>query len=432
MRPTFIAAACLALACQGRRVQNKELFKSVSSSVPIDTEGVSSHRKDESATPSPTDSSGLLLAQNPVSAINRIGATQNVARSAASNMRGAEVLERGPEIATEEKVPTFNPYASKGFDRTRSKFSHSPQSSISVPAYGMPLPMEPATSRIEDDAVSNPKKVLRSGAVDIQDATSQSKRGWGRPIVAGIIAVFVAGIGIATRRKAASKEDDLERGDTHETAPLLSVAKVASPAKESCPPDNSTKPLLIVTKDAFPAKESCPPADSVKVSTLQSVMERLPYLAMPVSASVARDVSSDLVITRAEENASTEGEKEIAGSVMPDQKKAADAKRAWMKILRDERRARRQKRLSYLKAMKKMRLQRLKAERERMKRKMQTDFGIAPDPGLEKRNAQDRNEGTVPQRGFEAKEPHRQLSLAMRLLRIAIRARKMRRVRRTR
>mmetsp|Transcript_94474 Transcript_94474/g.147674 ORF Transcript_94474/g.147674 Transcript_94474/m.147674 type:complete len:418 (-) Transcript_94474:52-1305(-) len=417
MRPTFIAVACLALACQGRRVQNKELFKSVSSSVPIDTEGVSSHRKDESAIPPPTDSSGLLLAQNPANAINRIGATQNVARSAASNMRGAEVLERGPEIATEEKVPTFNPYASKGFDRTRSKFSHSPQSSISVPAYGMPLPMEPATSRIEDDAVSNPKKVLRSGAVDIQDATSQSKRGWGRPIVAGIIAVFVVGVGIATRRKAASKEDDLERGDTHETAPLLSVAKVASPAKESRLPDDSAKPLLSVVKDAIPAKESGTPDDSMKVSTLQSV---------------ARDVSSDLVITRAEANAFTEAEKDIAGIAMPDQKKAADAKRAWMKMLRDERRARRQKRLSYLKAMKKMRLQRLKAERERMKRKMQTDFGIALDPGLEKRNAQDRNEGTVPQRGLEAKEPHRQLSLAMRLLRIAIRARKMRRVRRTR
>jgi hypothetical protein len=357
------------------------------------------------------------LAQNPANAINRIGATQNVARSAASNMRGAEVLERGPEIATEEKVPTFNPYASKGFDRTRSKFSHSPQSSISVPAYGMPLPMEPATSRIEDDAVSNPKKVLRSGAVDIQDATSQSKRGWGRPIVAGIIAVFVVGVGIATRRKAASKEDDLERGDTHETAPLLSVAKVASPAKESRLPDDSAKPLLSVVKDAIPAKESGTPDDSMKVSTLQSV---------------ARDVSSDLVITRAEANAFTEAEKDIAGIAMPDQKKAADAKRAWMKMLRDERRARRQKRLSYLKAMKKMRLQRLKAERERMKRKMQTDFGIALDPGLEKRNAQDRNEGTVPQRGLEAKEPHRQLSLAMRLLRIAIRARKMRRVRRTR
>lgn len=382
-------------------MQNKELFKSVSSTETIDKEGASSHHKDEHKTPGPTDSSTpLLLVQNPASAIHR-GATQHVARSTASNMRGTAVLERGPAVATEEESFTFNPYASKELDRARSKFPHSQQSSMSVPAYGMPLPTEPVTSSIEDDTVSNPQKSLRSAAVDIQVTSSQSQRGWGRPIIAGIMAFLLAGIGIGTRRRAASKENDIERGETYETTPLLSVAK-----------------------DRLTAMDSCHLDDTMTMST-PPVLEarRSPHKAILVSSAV--------LMPRAEEDVSTEEEKDLVRSAMQNQKEAADAKRAWLKVLRNKRRARRQKRLLHFKAMKKIRLQRLKAARERTKRKMQIDFGIPPDPGLEKRNAQDRNEGSVPQRGFRAKDPHRQLSLAMRLLRITLRARRMRRVRRT-
>lgn len=381
-------------------MQNKELFKSVSSTEPINKEGVTSHVKDEHKSPGPTDSSTpLLLVQNPASAIHR-GATQHVARSTASNMRGTAVLERGPAVATEEESLTFNPYASKELDRARSKFPHSQQSSISVPAYGMPLPTDPVTSSIEDDTVSNPQKSLRSAAVDIQVTSSQSERGWGRPIIAGIMAFLLAGIGIGTRRKALSKENDIERGETHETTPLLSVVK-----------------------DSLTAMDSCHLDDTMTMST-PSVLEarRSPHKAILVSNAV--------LMPRAEEDVSTE-EKDPVRSAMQNQKEAADAKRAWLKILRNKRRARRQKRLLHLKAMKKILLQRLKAARERMKRKMQINFGIAPDPGLEKRSAQGRNEGSVPQRGFRAKDPHRQISLAMRLLRITLRARRMRRVRRT-
>jgi hypothetical protein len=375
-------------------VQHKEALKG---DTPVDTKGVSQQLTDARELPisSTYSPSGLLLAQTPASGINRMSTNSHVARAPASSMNGVVVSERGPEVATEEKSFKLNPYT-EVLNRARVKSVHSPQNSISVPAYGMPDFEDRGKARTEPQVIGvpNPKKLLRNTASINSADTEHSERGWGRLISGSVLAVLVAGIGLATRKKVVSKESDIETGAPHETTPLLTE---------------------------MPPQDPCHANDGFTVKALQSITEAR-------GASLQTSSVSDPVLV-----GGTEGEGSIEEQTFnpSDQKEAADAKRKWMKMLRESHRARRQKRLGYLQRVRRMRLQRLKAARLHMKRKMQTDFGVANNPGWEKRISQDKDEENTPPRAFNGKDPRRVISLMMRLLRALLRARKNRRVRTT-
>jgi hypothetical protein len=401
-------------------VQQKELLKTDSSSAPADTEGVSSRPEDERERPTSFDQSapGLLLAQKPASAINRMGATSHVARTPASSMNDVVVAERGPELAEEQASFKLNPYTDI-LNRARVKSTHSPHSSISVPADGMPQFEQQDNGKTEphDIGVPNSKKMLRSAP----DDTSTSESGWSRTVAASIMAVLVAGVGLATRKKVATKEFDIEGGASHETTPLLTTTEVAAPTPGGTPggaPGDAAGGAPAGASEGFSenAKDTYHPKNAATTRASQLVAEA----QVPLPQTIF--VSDPVVVRRAEEEESTEEQKDnVLNDV--DRKEAADAIRKWMKMLRKNRRAGRHKRLRYLEKMRKLRLQRLKAARLQMKRKMQAEFGDH-GLGLEKRISKEKDATMTPPRDYQGKDPHRVVSMMMRLLRLLLRSKR--------
>jgi hypothetical protein len=396
-------------------VQHKELLKTDSSSAPTDTEVVSSRPEDERERPtlSTKPAPSLLLAQKPASAVNRMGATSHVARTSASNMNDVVVAERGPELAEEQASFKLNPYT-EILNRARVKSPHSTHSSISVPADGMPQLENRDSGKTEprDIGVHSSEKLLRSAP----DDTSNFKLGWGL-VAASIMTVLVAGIGLATRKKVDTKEFDIEGGTSHETTPLLITTEVKAPTPGGAP-GGASGGAPAGAPEGFSESAKVPhhPEHTATTSAVQLVTET--QLPLPQTIFVVDPV----VVRRAKEDKSTEEEKDIVLSDA-DQKEAADAIRKWMKMLRKNRRAGRHKRLRDLERMRRMRLQRLKAARLQMKRKMQADFG-GYDPGLEKRSSQEKDEAMTPPRDFQGNDPHKVVSMMMRLLRLLLRARR--------
>jgi hypothetical protein len=311
-------------------------------------------------------------------------------------MNGVVVSETGPEIAGEESSFKLNPYT-EILNRARVKSVHSPQNSISVSASGLPDYKDPHHGQMEPDVIGipNPKKLLRSAAdIPPEDRNPHSKEGWGRLVSGSIMALLVAGVGLASRKKTACRENDIEGGVLHEATPLLMEARAESE---------------VLAKGPYHLKDTTSTTSKFQLVTETRV------------ASPQKIVDLDLPVVRGEEGGSAVEEKECLFNSC-DQKEAADAMRKWMKMLRKNRRARRQRRLHKLQRMQRMRLQRLKAARLQLNRKMKMKFGAANDPGLEKRISQEKHEKTKPQRTVFGKDAKRALSLMMRLLRIMLRA----------
>jgi hypothetical protein len=421
MRSTFLALACIALACHGRRVQHKEALKNDNSPPPADT------KESQQVTNAPEHAtsslSGSLLAQQPPSAINHMGGMSKIARAPASSMNDVVVAERGPEVATEGNSYKANPYT-EVLNRARVKSARSPQSSISVPADGMSLPTDDKDfAEPQVAGVPNPKKLLRSAANITPDDTYHSKGVWGRLIAASVLSVLVAGIGVASRKKIASKADDTDDGATQEATPLLIGAEVKAPAKEPWRPKDDPAPTTPQPVN-LPAEIASPPKDA-----LPTAMAAVPAVAeIQTLVPEQRIIVSDPVVTcDAKGDSITEERQDDLFEIAPDPKdckEAADAVRKWLKMVQKDKRARRHRRLQLLQKMQKIRLQRLKAARLEMKRKMQADFGANNDPGIETRISQDKHEANIAPR-THYKDPRKMLSVLLRLLRSMLRAKKI-------
>jgi hypothetical protein len=340
-------------------------------------------------------------------------------------MNGVEVSERGPEVATEETPFKPNPYT-EILNRARVKSANSGRSSLSVPAAGMSLPTDDLASSIEPHTfgASDPSKSLRTAANITPDANSE--RGWSRLVLAGVTAALIGGIGLITRKRMScedSEDNDIEGGTALEQTPLVRVAEVKVPATDPFHPKDDalkTTPPQSLAKVEMPANDAYHAKDDRTTSASQSVMAS----QFPSHQAIVSDPMTSF----------TEGGGftiEQEDNLFHDQKEAADAIRKWMQMLRKNRRARRQKRNHSLQRMRRMRLQRLKAARLQMQRKMRADYGIANDPGLEKRISQEKDDGMTAPIAFYGRDPHQVVSMMMRLLRIALQAFKRARERTT-
>merc|ERR1719401_3143951 len=277
------------------------------------------------------------------------------------------------------------------------------------------------------------------------DGTLHYNRRWGEFAAFGSIMVLAAGItaGITlrARKNVAEEEKDMQAAAPHDTTPLPVAAEIKMMPGDVSPPNeaSTTRSFHSVAQDTTPlpiaAEIKMIPGD-VSLPNEAFTMRSFHSVAQGQLASFQNAATSDPIVSDSmsvgcnEYTSATAEPKQSLENAVHAQKEAADAKRKWLKMQRKLRRTRRHKQLQYLQRMRRMRLRQLKAARLQMKRKMQTDFGIDTDPGLEKRISEEKTEDATPMQ-LVGRDPHRELTLMMRLLRLLHRAQRSRRVRRT-
>merc|ERR1719401_2508018 len=286
---------------------------------------------------------------------------------------------------------------------------------------------------------ATPKKLRAASATP--DGTLHYNRGWGEFAAFGSIMVLAAGITagmtLRARKNVADEEKDMQADVPHDTTPLPVAAEIKMMPGNVSPPNEAstmrsfhsvaqdTTPLPISAEIKVMPGDVSPPSEAFTMRSFHSVAQE--PLASFQNAATSDPIVSDSISVGCNEYTSATAEpKQSLENVVHAQKEAADAKRKWLKMQRKLRRTRRHKQLQYLQRMRRMRLQQLKAARIQMKRKMQTDFGIDSDPGLEKRISEEKTEDATPML-FVGRDPHRVLSIMMRLLRLLHRARRSRR-----
>jgi hypothetical protein len=222
------------------------------------------------------------------------------------------------------------------------------------------------------------------------------------------MAVFATGLGLETRKRLADKEKDNQNRAPHATMHFPHATEV------NMVQENATG-VKMLQDNGFLMNE-----DFTTRAFHPDIKERPTSLQ---TAATPEPTISDAVSTNehAQCGSFSEEQEYKAVSALPDRREAADAKRQWLKMQRKMRRAKRHKRLQHLLSMRRMRLQKLKAARLQMKRKMQTDFGITSDPGLEQRISEEKLENTSPMHN-EGRDARIARTLEMRLLRLAMRA----------
>merc|ERR1719401_2610186 len=325
---------------------------------------------------------------------------------------------------------------------------------------------------------ATPKKLRVASTTP--DGTLHYNRRWGEFAAFGSIMVLAAGItaGITlrARKNVADEEKDMQAAVPHDTTPLPVAAEIKMIPGNVSPPNEAsttrsfhsvaqdTTPLPIAAEIKMMPGNVSPPNEAFTMRSFPSVAQDttpLPIAAeikvMPGDVSLPNEaftmrsfhsvaqgqlasfqnaatsdpiVSDSMSVGCNEYTSATAEPKQSLENAVHAQKEAADAKRKWLKMHRKLRRTRRHKQLQYLQRMRRMRLRQLKAARLQMKRKMQTDFGIDTDPGLEKRISEEKTEDAIPMQ-LVGRDPHRELTLMMRLLRLLHRAQRSRRVRRT-
>jgi hypothetical protein len=348
--------------------------------------------------------STLLFAPHPTSAVNRNHIVNHVARAPTTNTNAVLVSEHDPKVSAAEQS-FVNPYAEIN-NRARVKSVRSPRSSISVPASRMSSDVSSVGDAMDQkvNRIANSKH-LRVASNTPEDA-SHSKRRWGGFLLGSMIAVFATGLGLKTRKRMTDKEQDNQNGAPDATMHFPIAAEV------NMVQENATEVKMVQENEFLPNE-----AFSTRVFYADT-KQRL--TSLQTSAIPEPTISDAVSMEHACDSFSAEQEYKPV-SALHDRREVADAKRQWMKMQRKIRRAKRHKRLQHLLSMRRMRLQKLRADRLQMKRKVQTDFGISSDPGLEQRIPQEKIENTTPMQ-VEGRDARIARTLEMRLLRLAMRA----------